>query len=306
MSTQQDRYRPAMDPDPTRQASPVVVGVDGSTHNERAVEWAAVEAERTHRELRLVTTTGVFTEPEPHRTLGFITSYDYGAQYTEMLAKVAADLRGRHPGLQVFPWVHAGDPVTALVDMSRERGALVVVGKRGRGAVARLLIGSTSIAVAGRAAGPVVVVPDEWVAPAGAASPIVVGVDFDHENDALLGFAVERAAALRVGVIAVHAWRTHQFPSLSDEERARWMTDMKRRLEEELVSWRERYPDVVIRSEQVEDDAAHALLDAGRLGQLVVIGRKGLEHPVTGLPFGAVARAVLHDSHIPVAVVPSR
>ena len=235
MSIQQDGYRPKMDPDPTRDVPPVVVGVDGSTRNESAVEWAAVEAARSNRELRLLTTTGVFTEPHPEQILGVIESFDYGVHYTEMLATVANDVRDRHPGTHVVPWVQSGDPVRTLVDMSRERGTLVVVGKRGLGAFNRVLIGSTSIAVAGRAAGPVVIVPDEWDPPETAKLPIVIGVDFEHANDALLGFAIERAAALGVSLIAVHAWSTHLFPPLSNDERARWMVDAKRRLEEELV-----------------------------------------------------------------------
>ena len=59
----------------------------------------------------------------------------------------------------------------------------------------------------------------------------------------------------------------------------------------------------MIRSEQVEEHPARALLDAGIHAQLIVLGRKGLEHAVSGLPFGSVARAVLHDSEDPVAVV---
>lgn len=299
-----DGYRPNMDPDPTRETPPVVVGVDGSAHNKSAVEWAAAEAARSHRELRLLTTTGVFTEPRPQRILGVIESFDYGAHYTEMLGSVANEVRERYPGTRVFPWVHSGDPISALVDMSRERGTLVVVGKRGLGAVTRVLIGSTSIAVAGRAAGPVVIVPDRWDSSETADLPIVVGVDFEQANDALLEFTLERATALRVGVVAVHAWSKHAVPPLSDEERARWMVDTKRMLEDELVGWRESYPDVVLRSEQVEEHPARALLDAGSHAQLIVLGRQGLEHAVTGLPFGSVSRGILHDSEVPVAVVP--
>jgi len=257
------------------------------------------------RELRLVTTTGVFTEPTPQRTLGVIESYDYGAHYTDMLTRIARETRERHPGLRVFPWVRSGDPVSALADMSRERGALVVIGKRGLGAFKRALIGSTSIAVVGRVSGPVIVVPDQWDAHAADGRPIVVGVDFEHTNDAALSFAFERAAALRVPITALHAWRAHPFTPLSDDERGRWKVDAKRWLEEELVAWRERYPDTVVHSEQVEDHAGRALLHAGEQAGLVVLGRASPEHALTGLALGSVARAVLHYSEVPVAVVPS-
>ena len=80
MSMQHDEHRPMTDPDPTRNTPPVVVGVDGSIRNTSAIEWAAVEAARSNCELRLLTTTGVFTEPHPQRILGVIESFDYGAR----------------------------------------------------------------------------------------------------------------------------------------------------------------------------------------------------------------------------------
>jgi nucleotide-binding universal stress UspA family protein len=305
MSVQQGK-RPQMDPDPTRLVPPVVVGVDGSSANASAIDWAAGEAARTGRELRLVTTTGVFTAPVPQRTLGLIESFDYGAHYTEVLGRIARRMGDRYPGLRVLPWVRTGDPVTTLVEMSRERGALVVVGKRGLGAFKRVLIGSTSIAVVGRVGGPVVVVPDEWELSDEAAEPIVVGVDFDHDNDPVLEFVFERASALRATVVAVHAWQSPPFVSLTEDERGRRMIDAKRRLEDVLAPWRARWPDTEVRSEQVEGHAAPALLDACEHAGLIALGRRAHEHTVAGLSFGSVARAVLHYSQVPVAVVPSR
>jgi Universal stress protein family len=61
-----------------------------------------------------------------------------------------------------------------LVELS-ETALMLVVGRHGRGCFARLLIGSTSDAVANRAKGPVVVIPDGWQPEAHRDDPVLVG-----------------------------------------------------------------------------------------------------------------------------------
>lgn len=59
------------------------------------------------------------------------------------------------------PRVLDGDPRTAVIDLARELTAeLVIIGKRGRGAIPELLIGSTAEAVCNGARRPVLLVPN--------------------------------------------------------------------------------------------------------------------------------------------------
>ncbi len=70
-----------------------------------------------------------------------------------------AAAREAHPDVPVDVVVRNGRPATALLDVAREVGAdLVVVGRRGRGGFAGLLMGSVSRTVAQRATSPVAVV----------------------------------------------------------------------------------------------------------------------------------------------------
>jgi nucleotide-binding universal stress UspA family protein len=304
MDAEGTEQRPRMDADPHGHRPPVVVGVDGSTHNQSAVDWAAAEAVRTHRDLRLVTTTGVFTQPVANVSAVGAPSFDYGDHYTNLLGRLASSVRERHPGLNVVPWVQSGDPVSALMGMSRE-GSVVVVGKRGLGAFERLLLGSTSIAVVGRAAGPVVVVPDSWADDGSSSLPVLVGIDLDHANDRALSFGFARADELGVQLIALHAWHPHPAAMRSSDDRGRWAIDAKRMVEKELSPLRERFPALDVHSSQIEGHPSEALLDAAARAQLLVLGRTSSEGRLTGLPIGSVTRAVLHYSEIPVAVVPS-
>ena len=63
---------------------------------------------------------------------------------------------GAHPDIPVEWEVSAGSPVDVLVEASRDAG-LVVVGARGRGGLASLLLGSVSRGVVHRAHAPVMV-----------------------------------------------------------------------------------------------------------------------------------------------------
>ncbi len=79
-------------------------------------------------------------------------------QYTEQVAELAVSaVRRNHPGLHVRSDVVLGTAAHVLVDASRGAG-MVVVGARGRGGFAGLLLGSTSHGVIHAAGCPVTVV----------------------------------------------------------------------------------------------------------------------------------------------------
>ena len=65
------------------------------------------------------------------------------------------------PDLQIGSELADGAPVQVLVEQTRRNG-LVVMGTRGRGGFAGMLLGSTSQGVLHNAAGPVLIVPDRY------------------------------------------------------------------------------------------------------------------------------------------------
>ena len=143
--------------------SGILVGVDGSDHSRRALSWAMREAAHHHVPLTVMT-----VRPAPVRPATQIywnipdlpdKSFDPETARTalqQMVDEVAKDLGEAPP--EVIVTVTTGDPAEELVRASQDADMLVV-GSRGSGAFAKLLLGSVSSKVTHHAASPVVVIP---------------------------------------------------------------------------------------------------------------------------------------------------
>ncbi len=281
---------------------PVVVGVDGSASALRATAWAAREAARRGAALRLVTAF----EWTADRVLG---QPGLGERDREQMLEVtrrrlaAATLMARRvsPDLAVTDQVAIGAPIEVLRSEA-QRAVLVVLGDRGLGGLAGLVVGSVAVALAAHAASPLVVVRGERAADD--RGPVVVGVDGSAVSEAALAFAFEEAAARQAQLHAVHVWWASAFEeslgSLVDWDAV--AVEEQAVLAERLAGWGAKYPEVDVRRSVVRDVPARALVAASREAQLVVVGSRGRGN-VTGLLLGSVSHGVLHGSHCPVAVV---
>jgi nucleotide-binding universal stress UspA family protein len=149
--------RDADEPSPSG-ANRIVVGVDGSEGSRRALRWALDEARRRRA---TVTAVHVWTPPYIGPELVPAGAYDANANDRAGLeivesAIAAADTSGLVAPVQ--PLVLSGGTANVLLDASQDAN-LVVVGSRGRGGFAGLLLGSVSHHVVHHAVCPVVVVP---------------------------------------------------------------------------------------------------------------------------------------------------
>jgi nucleotide-binding universal stress UspA family protein len=141
----------------------ITVGIDGSDGAHRALEWAMKEAAAYHAPLTVVTVhevpasgwTGnpvILPEDEP-----VVEKARHAAE--ESVAKTAARLGGSQPPSVTVRAVN-GFAAQELIEASRDAD-LLVVGSRGGGGFARLMMGSVSDQVVHHAYCPVVVVPGQ-------------------------------------------------------------------------------------------------------------------------------------------------
>ncbi|MCE7481829.1 universal stress protein [Microbacterium profundi] len=123
--------------------SGVIVGVDGSPISESAIEFAAAEADRSGEVLTAVSTWT--TVPLPLDMRSYPMNYLSAMQKLteEALAISLAGIMQKYPDLTVQKVVERGYPAPTINRLAVD-ARLTVVGSRGRGAVARFLLGSTS------------------------------------------------------------------------------------------------------------------------------------------------------------------
>ena len=129
------------------QGHPVVVGIDGSRSGVHAGFFAAEIAQRAGTELHVVGVwdTGSFgISSEFAARVGIQGLPDkHEKQMRKWVDLAVAKLTERYPGLKVVGMVEQGSPVVVLREKSENAG-LLVVGTRGRGGFAGLLLGSVS------------------------------------------------------------------------------------------------------------------------------------------------------------------
>ena len=136
---------------------PVLVGLDGSTASEQALAYAVQAAARAGATLRAVHAwddLGALHSPIAPAEAPPV--HEIEAAALRMLAEQLASWLEKYPDIGVEGQVVHERPAAALIELGHQ-ARMIVVGSRGRGGFARLLLGSVSQAVVRHATCPVVV-----------------------------------------------------------------------------------------------------------------------------------------------------
>ncbi|MFI7602393.1 universal stress protein [Actinoplanes sp. NPDC049681] len=284
-------------------AQKIIVGYDRSSEARAAAAWALDEAALTGASVQFfyayewpswapaaagVPSPAVWPDGETERAID------------ESLHEVVASAAISHPQVQTEISSLQASAALSLVQRSAHAG-LVVVGSRGHSAVANLL-GSVGVAVSAHAHCPVVVVRGE----AAAGGDIVVGVNDSHAAQLALGFAVEQAASrgATLRVLRARPPLTGLWVESPEEVQAS-LNVLRRSLDELLAPWRDKFPQLTMRSEVVTEHPAAALTRAGSDARLVVVGCRG-RGALRGMVLGSVSQHLLHHAACNVAIVHER
>ena len=139
--------------------STIVVGVDGSDHAARALDWAIGQAKLTGA--RIHVTSAWHVPAMSYGSPGFVPAVS--PPIGESIRDVATEVAGkaaeqvRAAGLEVEATVREGQPADVLIETA-EDADLLVVGSRGHGGFVGLLLGSVSAQCAHHAPCPLVIV----------------------------------------------------------------------------------------------------------------------------------------------------
>jgi nucleotide-binding universal stress UspA family protein len=278
---------------------PLVAATDGSEESLRAVGWAAQEAVLHDAPLRIVAAAELLPRMHgPSGAAGMDTVADVLRHNRDRALDAAVKRAAAVSPQLVVDADPISGPVAQAVTDSGSGALMLVVGSRGIGAFAAMILGSVSRYAATHATCPVAVIRDE---PASPHKLIVVGIrDAEGSQDAL-AFAFEEAAQHHAALRAVHAWHG---PVNDEAEDA-----AERQLAELLASWQAKYPGVQASQEIVHGHPGRALAGLSARADLTVLGGHAtsgtsLNGPARRGP-GTVTHAVLNHAHGPVVTVPS-
>ena len=215
------------------------------------------------------------------------------------------------PGLEVTTKIFDRLPAIPLIEQSKGAG-LLVVGSRGRGGFASLLLGSVSRKCVHLASCPVVVVGggtsegiNDSEASSGDELPhrIVVGIDGSPASITAANWAAKQARLSGANVEALTSWEWPDnygwsiYPSEYDPER-----DGQVILDEVLSPIRAAHSDITISTTLVEGHPADQLVEASHGADLLAVGSRG-HGEFAGLLLGSVSEHCLTYAHCPVLVV---
>jgi nucleotide-binding universal stress UspA family protein len=270
----------------------VVVGYDGSPSGDAALTTAIDEARARGVPLHLVSAIELPASMPVYE--GAYRRATAQAVHAAVLRAAAALGEDR-----VTSHVDAGSPTSLLLHQA-ERTDLLVVGSHGHRPVARMLLGSTSTAVASHALGPVLVVRGPRMRSLG---PVVVGVDGSDGSMAAVHFAVQAAARERATLHAVMAVPpvTDAFGFVSGPDDPQ-LTAARALLAETVAGVAVDQPDLVVEQSLVQTHPVEALLRHAQGARLVVVGSRG-RGGLEAMVLGSVSRELLHHASCPVLVV---
>ena len=283
---------------------PWVVGVDGSECSRTALGWASSNATERATALRLVTAwqTPIYG---PHSMTGPIAvPYDVDAMESaarDDLSALAEETR-QHVDVPVESVVvHAG-AAPALLEASAD-AALLVVGNRGRGGFARLLLGSTSNQCAAHARVPTMVVPEGYSTDP--ASRLLVGLDGSPNSLAALEWALLFARP-GTSIDITWVWDASPLAVGADEfffpDASETAEDRFNHLIDRVAAGID-HRGVTITRSFVRGRPRSALATAAEGNDVVVVGARG--HGAVGAALlGSVSSWMLHHVRRPIVVVP--
>lgn len=297
----------------------IVAGLDGSRESLAAVDWAAREARRRGLPLRLIhaweglAATG--TDPD-------LPELAVPRRWAHQILREAADtVAQRYPDVRLTCEQVGSVPAEAMREAA-ENAEVLVLGSRGLGGVAGVLVGSVALATVAHARRPVVLVragetaEDERLPASGdqpsTATPyreVLLALDPDSACDAPVSFAFDAAVRRRAPLHVLHVWdppagygdlpATAYALGIDSELELR----ARRAVAAILHPWRDKVPEQPVIETVTMGRAAHSVPAAARRAGLVVVGRR-IRHAPVGVHIGPVTHAVIHHVRCPVAVVP--
>ncbi len=281
----------------------VVVGI-GPSDASSALAYAAAEGRRRGTGVHVVHAVPV---PSVDGTMLPEAWIDALAQGRKVVAAAADTVRNESPALaSVTTQVVERGQVAATLAAQAERGGVLVLQHRRLGTLRRLVTHSVTNAVASRARGVVVAVPDGWAAPT-TPGRVVVAVADPESSDVTLEAGFAEAVRRRAPLVVAHSTWLGGNPEgliLDRTMITEWADRARTSLIAATAARRERFPDVVVTHLVAHIPPVDLLSHYAAADDLLVLEAR---RHFWELPshLGPVTRGLLGAAPCPVLLVPS-
>lgn len=277
-------------------AEKILIGVDGSKHSVRALEWGLRRATESGADVELL---HVADDSFLSESVAFLSEAQRASE--QMLEKQCEYAREKGFSGVIRGTAVVGHPI-AEVEEASKNADLLVLGAHSGNRFAGSFFGTRAVKVAAVSHCPVAVIPKrfESVVPG-----VAVGVDGSEAAQTAIAFAAEEASRRGVPLIAVYAWMPPLTPGLEylwSEE----LVESQRAAAEEAIAIGtaglvQRYPDLQIQREIVQAPPVAALVQAAEGAEMLVVGSRG-RGGLGRLLLGSVSHGVLQALPCPVVV----
>ncbi|MEI8081724.1 MAG: universal stress protein, partial [Actinomycetes bacterium] len=201
-------------------------------------------------------------------------------------------------------------PVESLIDEVRQAHAgLLVMGRRGLGGFASLMLGSVSDKCAAHAPCPVMVVAGD---PADGGETVVLGVDGSPGSTEAVEWSAQQAVDSSARLHVVGVWKApivvadsvSSTLNLLNEGVEVYAADARKAVASAVRRCETRFPSLDVSGDVVQGDASAVLIETAGQEQpaLLVVGTRG-RGGFKSLLLGSVAHQCLHHAQTPVVVV---
>lgn len=281
-----------------RKTTTAVIGIDGSEGSRHALLWLLRRPSLADH-IRPVATYSIPPIAAPY---GMGTaSPSIGKVYREAAESAVDELVNAVDDPRIMPKVVFESSAGPGLVTAAEDADLLVVGSRGRSALAEIVLGSVGSYCVKHGKLPVIVVPPD--APVdGSVDRVVVGVDGSPNGQAALDWALGHVADGGT-VVVVHSYQLVPYPP----EVAHPALEL---LEQEAATRLDAALDgvvpqrgVTIEREVRLGDPRNVLVELAKDADLLVIGARG-HKGVAYLLLGSVSTSLLHHPQVPTVVVP--
>lgn len=287
--------------------APIVVGIDGSPNSTLALRAAARLARLLDAPLEALLAWQYPNIPY----VGYLPDGDWMPEQDAkaLITGPVEAVFGQEPPEWFSAATRMGGPAPVLIDAGR-RARLVVVGGRGHGGFAGLLLGSVSEAVTRHAPCPVLVLHGDALDPFVPATaddqrPVLVGVDGSPESLEALRFGADLARRLESPLHVLLAWEDPLRLSGGYPLALEWSPeeDARSALQSCLDQVFSGHPPAGTTTGIQHGAPVPVLLEAAAKARLLVVGSRG-RGGFAGLLLGSATEGCVRHSPVPVLVAP--